>query len=145
MSKVKKLLDILIKKCEAKVSPVNNNSNKFGDSQGLPKEYLEFMNLTDGLGLSISEILDTSNREFAFIETNKEYKREFLGAFNKGYKAESYVLFASDGIGGNYAFSTQLKDKKVYYFDHENPDCLKTYRSFIHFLKDVIKQELELL
>jgi len=144
MSKVKKLLDKLVKKCGAITSPASNNANKFAEIKNLPQEYLEFMNLTDGLGLSVSEILDTSDGEYSFVETNKQYKKEFLDAFAKDFVADDYSLFATDGMGGYYAFSAQENNEKVYYFDHEFSDDLKTYKSFIHFLKDLIKQEIEL-
>ena len=109
----------------------------------MPKDYIEFMSITDGLSLSISEI-------FSYYDLPKEngeendFKQKYLDAYGLDYRAYEWLFFANDGMGGYYAFRNTQDDDKVYYFDHEFPSDLKTYKTFTHFIKQVIKDEKEI-
>lgn len=104
----------------------------------LPKDYLNFMSITDGLSLRISEIFSVS--EF-ITEQTSEFKQKYLDAYGMNYKSNDWLFFANDGMGGYYAFKNISGDKKVYYFNHEFPNYLETYKTFTHFIKKIIENQ----
>lgn len=137
MSEVKKLIDVLVKKHGKTAIPPDSGAAAFGAAKKFPEDYIEFLTITDGLD-------DIYGIE-GLVEINERHKKDielyFDQLYEGKYKAEDFVCFADDGMGGYYAFSKNTADKKVYYFDHDNYKKVVTFDSFIDWLKDRIEIE----
>ena len=116
-SKIMAELDKLLKKAERLDIELNFPHEKLSFSPEvepfLPDSYKYFIDRTNGLSLDVGEIF--SSTELNAIENMQEY----LDAFGKDHKAEDWIFFADDGLGGYYAFKKIKADQKVYYYDFQ--------------------------
>jgi len=148
MSEIEYILNIFIEKYGKQPLPPNNDVNKFGKAKNLPKDYLEFMSLTDGFNIGAGYIYNTAkeiNGENQFISINETHKKDvekyLKDLYNGRYDINDFAIFANDGAGGYYAFSTDENDSTVYYFDNNYSDDYIVFESFLSWLRYGIDME----
>ncbi len=98
----------------------------------LPNDYLKFIKKYKFIDYKALQI-GSFNWNMSNL-TGNEHMQEYLDGYSKGYKVEDWFFIGSDGMGGEYAFSTKGNDEKIYYFDHDNPNVLMTYANFFEFM-----------
>ncbi len=106
----------------------------------LPKDYLEFSkhyNSITNTG-TINGFNSKLNKNGLLSNKDTIEFQKYLDGYHKKYKVKDWYFIGDDGMGGEFAFSTKNNDGKVYYFDHENPNELITYKNFLEFLNEEI-------
>lgn len=112
-----------------------NNTNELTQILGnnLPDEYIYLKSLVDSIDFGSTAITSTSE-----LEKDKQFKEEFFAAFSKDYSSIDWGFFASDGMGGFFAFSNKANNHKVYYWDTENINNIEEWSNFTKWFEEQI-------
>lgn len=102
----------------------------------VPQEIIEFYNKHDGCSFSINAIFSLDKIKEKFNHFN------VLLLAMKFESKNRYIPFMNDGMGGYYAFNSDIDDERIYYFDHEFPDEVLEYLSFSELLEEKYKFEI---
>ncbi len=118
-------------------------SSTFG-CKYLPIDFLTFMKILDGLHTEIFTIFSIEQDNESFVMKYDEYSTDnvvnsYFQQFNLRTNSKLF-FFASDNVGGRYAFKTDVQDNKVYYLNATQPDMIIMHNSFLDLVYDTINQ-----
>lgn len=125
----------------------NRNSKQYFENFNclyLPEDFLDFMSVLDGLSTEIFTVFSIGDCDGQIIKKFDEYSnpvevKRYLESCNLKMNPKLF-FFASDNVGGRYAFKTDIKEDAVYYLNAINPDAQLTYNSFLDLLNDKIEE-----
>ena len=134
----------IFKLCKQNNSDVFRYFKENFDCKYLPEDFLRFISIFDGLKLDDFNI-------FSIESINKPYIVQTFADFSskevtKGYRDKlsmrsntSLFFFATDNMGGRYAFKDQENCKKICYILGESPRRVVIYDSFTDLLSEKIE------
>ena len=99
----------------------------------VPNEVIKFYGQCNGFGVyALNDVFSLER-----ISQERDAFFEFIDAMGLEEDMVKYNLVpvADDAMGGYYVFKSSVKDKTIYYLDHENPRPLDECMSFENFNK----------
>ena len=114
----------------------------------LPNDFIEYMNIFDGLSTEIFTIFSINDSDEEIILTFNEYSskditKNYLKYVN--FKDNSNIFFfACDNKLGRYYFRTDEQDSAVYYMNFNTPSMFEKYDSFLDLLNIKIDEYISI-
>jgi len=131
-----------------KVNDVENYLKNRFNCKFIPKDFISFMNILDGLKVQDFNIFsvtekDKDNVVMTFENYSKDEDVEDYLNTNLSDIEDRLLFFASDNAGGRFAFKTNVNDEKIYYLSNDNYSKIVEMDNFLDLLFDKINLHIE--